>query len=147
MDPSYEEKIKQLGLEDQKIACSVIDMLYAKHIEQDKPSIILQLLNIMLVEMKYEKVVRMEDFKVIVADLKKLDGIKFINDNLDKLQSVKIDPIEDLEYEKRDKLKTYSINVLKGLVKIAGYKVESFFSHTKINNKNKSVFKYKLVKI
>lgn len=146
MNLSYEEKVKRLGFEEQRIAHELVDMLYMRHIEQNKPFIVLQLVNNMLTEIDYDPITQLDDFKVVIADMKKLDGTKFINNNLEKLQLAKISPVKDLKYEQRNKLKDYGLRVLKELVKLVDYKVQTFCSRVQIDDVSKSVQKYRLIK-
>lgn len=149
MDLSYEEKIEILGLSGRKkFVDALVDSLYDDYIEENKPKVVLNLLNRMLEQVGEKQVDELSKFKVVVADLKKIDGGTFVDENLDELKKVGIDPVEHLDYKLKDKRKKYILNVLKGLVNQVGYDVIKHLTKTKIEiGEYKNAYVYKLKNI
>ena len=145
---TYDEKLKILGLSDNKeVLAALVDTLYDNYLKVYKPQVILKLLNKMLDEMgNYENINKIEDFKILVADLKKINGEEFVNTNLSLLREIKINLDEHLDYKLREKRKKYSLNVLRGLVNTVGYDVSSYQTQIQLDGNPKNVFKYILVK-
>jgi hypothetical protein len=147
MDFSCKEKFEIL--EDsckKKVIAGLVNTIYEEYIEETKPKVILNLLNKMLEEVGDKPITDISKFKIIVADIKKIEGEKFINDNIDVLKMVGIDPVRDLDYNLRNKRKKYILNVLKGLVSQVGYTVENFISTIYIDGEQKKVLKYMVKK-
>ena len=148
-DLTYEEKLHILGLSNnKKMLVAIVDSLYDNYLEVHRPIVVLRLLNKMLDEMgNYNNIDKFEDFKILVSDLKKIDGVKFVDDNVHILRNIKVDINEQLEYDLKNKRKNYILVVLKGLINIVGYNIKSFHSKIRIDETTlKTVVKYKIVK-
>ena len=101
MDISYDEKLEKLGILDNKdiFPPKAIDILYKKYLEEKKPEVVLNLLNIILCQIGYQKVKKLEDFVVVVSDFKKLDSQKFLENNMDIIKKeLFLDPKKDLKF-------------------------------------------------
>jgi hypothetical protein len=146
MELTCKEKIEILENNRKKFLLDIIDSMYNNFLEDARPDIILQLLNKMLKEVDAKPVTEISKFKIIVADIKKIDGETFINDNMYLLRMIGIDPVKDLDYNLRNKRKKYILNVLKGLVLQVGYTVENFSSSAFIDGEHKKVLKYMVKK-
>ena len=69
-------KIQKLGLEDHKdkLSPQMIDILYDKYVIKRIPTAILEILNNLLQEMVYTKIIKIEEFKVVIADFKNINN-------------------------------------------------------------------------
>lgn len=140
---SYEEKVKLLELED------IIDGLYDKYIEKNKPATVLKLLNKMLDEIGQSHVPTIEKFRISIPDVKKMDGKKFVDENSHMLvNELKLDLNKDLKYNLAEKRVKYPLYILEALAECINYKVIS--KQTSITPEGESthrcISKYRLEK-
>ena len=148
MDLSYEEKLKLLGLTDHKSTLSsMVDALYFKF-HEDRKIVALELLNELLKDMGYDKINDFTEFRVIVTDLKKIDGVEFIDKHKDTFEKMKIDLVKDLQYNTKNKKKVnYIMTVVESIGTIFGYEFIIHRTSAIIKGKTKTLFKCKFEKI
>jgi hypothetical protein len=145
-DISVDEKYKFIMNSDFKEPFIALVNTYYNdiHISMTKYHVIV-LINYLLLQINYDKIFKLEDFKVIYQDIIKIDIDLFVDNNLQLLQFFDIDIDEDFKYGKK-RPNRHIINVIDIIVKYIGYKSQKYLSCATVDGKQKSLAKYRLIK-
>jgi hypothetical protein len=144
MELTHREKFMILEISKRKnFLLAMIDLIYEEHIAEIKPTVILQLLNSMLSCAGTTSIADISHFKIIVADIKKINSLSFIDDNKELLSMIGLHRDKDMN----DKKKKNILNVLKWLVSQVGFTVETFASTIYVDGEQEKILKYVLKKM
>lgn len=108
----------------------------------DNNAILLHLVNKLFSAVKKSEITDVNKFKMDSSDIKKIDGVRFVDDNINLLNKIGL-TYESLQYENRYKRKKYILIVLKAIFLKFDYDFVSF----RTSRNKASVTKYKVVKI
>ena len=130
-----------------KILDFQLDLLIAETLNDNLNVAVVVLLNKILDELEYDRINTINEFKICRPDLLKINGVQFLADNELYIAMMGIDKKRDMNYNSRNSIKSYIINVLNGILKVINCRVQIFISSIVVNKKSKSINKYRIVKL
>jgi hypothetical protein len=142
------EKLEVIGLSKYKdhLSNTAIDLIYEDKVLSHKKKLILSLLNKILIASNNKEIKDILEFKITIKEFKRINAIEFIDNNMNILEELKIDKNKDLQYKSRFKKKNYLVIVVKELLKICNYKLESYQSIKKTDDSKLVCFsKYRII--
>jgi predicted Zn-ribbon and HTH transcriptional regulator len=142
---SKQDKLNKIGLSKYEsfLPDIAIDKIYEEMILKHKKELILSLLNKILVATNNKEINDILEFKINSIELKKIDAVKFVDDNIEIFEELEMNKNKDLQYNNRFKRKKYILIIIKAIAKYCNYNFESCQSSKKIDNNKVSIIKYK----
>lgn len=145
MELTHAQKFTVLAESEHKeTVYMIIDSIYDKIIEKKYNSLVLELVNKILSLANYKSIQRVEEFNMVLGDLIAIDGVQFINDNIDSIKQLDIDLDQDLSYNIRKKQKRFSIIILEVISSKNGYELYKYSSSRRKNNERTALMRCRL---
>ena len=150
MNKSFDEKIRLLNSSGRsKLLNYVINALFKDYLDDNEFDNALKLFNHLLNEMGYDSLQYRDDInqcKLIVADVRNLNSLRFIEKyvNLFFEVGINVDEVFDMKLAKTRKL--YGAVILDAVANKLGYSLQGYYTKELINDKIKNLRKYRFIK-
>lgn len=144
------QKLEKLGLQEHKniLAPDVINILYQKYLDDQRPIFAFELLNLMFEELGYNLLDDVADIgkcRITVADIKDFDSKKFLLTYKNKFKLIGLDIEKDFNLKLAETRVKYGAIILEKIISYFGYKLYPYHTQTVVNGIKKNMQKYKFV--